>query len=130
MSTFVLKREYALAMPSSYVDIDRDEMEYVDGGAYYSKRDCQIVFGALAINPATYIGGAMSYTLATLFIKKVSAMFGGLAGWGVGLILSYAGSQIITFGTVLARGALNRGVDVSWNWNFFKDSIGISYSVR
>lgn len=31
MSTFVLKREYALAMPSSYVDIDRDEMEYVDG---------------------------------------------------------------------------------------------------
>ncbi|CAM2077110.1 MAG: hypothetical protein NSGCLCUN01_01298 [uncultured Clostridium sp.] len=34
MSTFVLKREYALAMPTSYIDIDRDEMEYVDGGAF------------------------------------------------------------------------------------------------
>ena len=32
MSTFVLKREYALAMPTSYIDIDRDEMEYLDGG--------------------------------------------------------------------------------------------------
>ena len=33
MSTFVLKKEYALQLPNSYVDIDRDEMEYVDGGA-------------------------------------------------------------------------------------------------
>ena len=32
MSTFVLKREYALQLPNNYVEIDRDEMEYVDGG--------------------------------------------------------------------------------------------------
>lgn len=32
MSTFVLRREYALQMPTNYVDIDMDEMEYVDGG--------------------------------------------------------------------------------------------------
>lgn len=32
MSIFVLKREYALQLPNSYVEIDRDEMEYVDGG--------------------------------------------------------------------------------------------------
>lgn len=32
MSAFVLKREYALQLPTSYVDVDRDEMEYVDGG--------------------------------------------------------------------------------------------------
>ena len=31
MSAFVLKREYALQLPNSYVDIDSDEMEYVDG---------------------------------------------------------------------------------------------------
>lgn len=33
MSTFVLKKEYSLQLPSSYVDIYRDEMEYVEGGA-------------------------------------------------------------------------------------------------
>ena len=32
MSTFVLKREYNLQLPNNYVEIDRDEMEYVDGG--------------------------------------------------------------------------------------------------
>ncbi len=32
MSAFVLGREYSLQLPNSYVEIDRDEMEYVDGG--------------------------------------------------------------------------------------------------
>lgn len=36
MSTFVLKREYALQLPNSYVEIDRDEMEYVDGGSDFT----------------------------------------------------------------------------------------------
>ncbi len=34
MSTFVLKRNYGLELPRSYVEVDRDEMEYVDGGGY------------------------------------------------------------------------------------------------
>lgn len=32
MSTLALNRSYELQMPSSFVDVDRDEMEYVDGG--------------------------------------------------------------------------------------------------
>ncbi|MGF0110956.1 MULTISPECIES: hypothetical protein [unclassified Clostridium] len=32
MSTFVLQRQYDLQLPSNYVEIDRNEMEYVDGG--------------------------------------------------------------------------------------------------
>jgi len=34
MSAFVLNRKYELQLPSSFVDIDREEMEYVDGGYY------------------------------------------------------------------------------------------------
>ena len=33
MRAFVLKKEYSLQLPSSYMDIDREEMEYIDGGA-------------------------------------------------------------------------------------------------
>lgn len=117
-------------MPNSYVDVDRDEMEYLDGGQFYSKNDCRLALAALAINPSTYLNIAMSYTLAKLLINKVSAMFGGVAGWAVGVVLTYAGSQIITFGAALCRGAINRGVDISWNWNIFKDSLGVVYSVR
>jgi len=32
MSAFVLNRNYELQLPNSYVDVDREEMEYVDGG--------------------------------------------------------------------------------------------------
>lgn len=38
MSTFVLKREYALQLPNSFVEIDREEMQYVDGGILLSKK--------------------------------------------------------------------------------------------
>ena len=34
MSTFVLKKEYALELPTIYVNIDNEEIEYVDGGYY------------------------------------------------------------------------------------------------
>ncbi|GAA0760978.1 hypothetical protein SDC9_58690 [bioreactor metagenome] len=36
MSAFVLNRKYELQLPNSYVDVDRDEMEYVDGGILVS----------------------------------------------------------------------------------------------
>lgn len=32
MSAFVINRNYELQLPNSFVDVDRDEMEYVDGG--------------------------------------------------------------------------------------------------
>lgn len=32
MSTFVLNRNYELQLPNSYVDVDREEMEYIEGG--------------------------------------------------------------------------------------------------
>lgn len=32
MSTFVLNRGYALQLPTGYVEIEKDELEYVEGG--------------------------------------------------------------------------------------------------
>ena len=34
MSTILLNRNHELNLPESFVDVDRDEMEYVDGGSY------------------------------------------------------------------------------------------------
>ncbi|NLN42087.1 MAG: hypothetical protein GX160_08925, partial [Clostridiales bacterium] len=66
----------ALQMPCSYVDIDRDEMEYVDGGIYISNSDlrtfCKATFVAVGINPV----GA---TLIGLGVWKVAAII--TAGW-------------------------------------------------
>ncbi len=71
MSTFVLKREYALQLPNSYVEIDRDEMEYVDGG-YLIDFNKQwlgwFVDGALVV----FGGAALVGGIATL-LRKVGA---------------------------------------------------------
>lgn len=47
MSAFVLKKEYSLQLPSSYVDIDREEMEYIDGGAWNSVSNIGFAIDAL-----------------------------------------------------------------------------------
>jgi hypothetical protein len=38
MSSFVLNRNYSLQLPSIFVGIDREEMEYVDGGGDFTQR--------------------------------------------------------------------------------------------
>lgn len=45
---FPLKRGYALQLPNSYVEIDRDEMEYVDGAGWLAWT-CGTVGGAAAM---------------------------------------------------------------------------------
>lgn len=44
MSTLALNRSFELQMPSSFVDIDREEMEYLEGGIKISN---QIIAGAI-----------------------------------------------------------------------------------
>lgn len=58
MSTFVLKKEYALQLPSSYVDIDREEMEYIDGGAWNSVSNI-----GFAIDAIIWAGGIVTGTI-------------------------------------------------------------------
>ena len=57
MSTVVFEKKYALQLPNSFVDIDSDEMEYVEGG-----------LGA----PNWLVGGAIN--------TAITALTGGTAG--------------------------------------------------
>ncbi|GEM_PF-1664805 len=98
MSTMTLK------LPNNYVDIDRDEMEYVDGGARYSGSQ-----GWVAASVLTAVGGGVakfgSGLLACIkpFILKMLAA--GPLGWigaGIsalsGVALIYLGGQFLNAG--------------------------------
>ena len=69
MSIFVLKREYALQLPNSYVEIDRDEMEYVDGGGWAETIVGSIIAGAVLKILGVFITDAM--------IKSAAISLGG-----------------------------------------------------
>ncbi len=122
----------ALVMPSSYMVMDEDEMSYTEGGEakYLSKQQCINGLISVGINsPQAAIAGALTFTLAKLFIKKVAA-FCGVAAVVVSTILSWAATQVVNFGISVARGAINNGVTISWNWNPLRDPIGINATVH
>lgn len=84
MSAFVLKREYALQLPSSYLDVDRDEMEYVDGGWNLSISGTKRVWG---VPVGIYL--TLSGTVADMaWITAAGAAFAGVI---IGLALSAPG---------------------------------------
>lgn len=120
----------ALVMPSNYAVMDENEMTYVEGGKTMTKNQCIDALVAIGIaSPQLAIAGALTFMLAKVLIGKI-ANFAGIAAKVVTVILSWAASQIVNFGVAIARGALNRGVNVYWNWNVFKEPVGVCYSVR
>lgn len=50
MSALVLQREYSLQLPHNYVEIDREEMEYVDGGSGFTDWALSVKIVGYAIN--------------------------------------------------------------------------------
>lgn len=75
MSTFVLNRNYGLALPTSYVEVDNEEMEYVDGGGigkhWYNSTG--VVGTALDVVIIAVTGeiGAFSTIAARKYIKSI-----------------------------------------------------------
>lgn len=116
MSTFVLKREYALQMPCSYVDIDRGEMEYVDGG-YRSSRQTWVPAQTIRISVGAY-ATAVGISSLTLSVA-ISAITGGTA------ILVITKQKILEY-------VLQGSVSVIGSWSGAKalDTDGDGYITR
>lgn len=81
MSAFALNREYELQLPMNYMDIDRDEMEYIDGGNLTAGQKA-IIIGAcivssVAIGAAIWIGAwAVAAKILCYSIRGVMAAAG------------------------------------------------------
>ncbi|MGF0110758.1 MULTISPECIES: hypothetical protein [unclassified Clostridium] len=87
MSTFVLKREYALQLPNSYVDVDRDEMEYVDGGGSVSEH-----WWGYAINLNVSECKELKYAFKTG--RNIGIVLSGIAGLANPLVGTLAGIML------------------------------------
>ncbi|MDY2632284.1 class IIb bacteriocin, lactobin A/cerein 7B family [Clostridium sp.] len=103
MSTFVLKREYALQLPNNYVEIDRDEMEYVDGGEI-------TIAAAIAM-----IGGLIAAGYGTINIGKECGTYvynnGGARNGSMMKTFKIAGGIV---GGVIFGGLFAIGLDNGW----------------
>ena len=71
MSAFVLNRNYELKLPNSFVDVDCNEMEYVEGGAFYVE-DLANTLGDL---PKTQYWWGTAWDLSSEMCTKVGDKF-------------------------------------------------------
>ena len=139
MSTFVLNRNYGLALPTSYVEVDNEEMEYVDGGYYISNSTLKSVtkgaFLAIGINP---IGSTLAglgiwkvYTLLVAGAASISGRLGSLAG-PIGIAVSILGvAAVAGIGYTLADALIQgKGIDIGVKKTFFGMPYGLDVSVR
>ena len=122
------KREYALQLPNNYVDVDREEMEYVDGGARMSQALCISTIVGIGLRVKTFAASAAAIiTSATKLVSNIAKIYGGFYGWLAGAALAYAGRQVVELAKAVAYGALRTsGVDITWSWNLAGD-FGVNF---
>jgi hypothetical protein len=122
MNTFVLRKEYALQLPNSYVEIDRDEMEYVDGG-YRSSRSVWIPGGSQRMKTSTYIdtSNAISGLTATiitsvtgLIIPPAWAFAAGIAS-GIISALGNTAAKAESMDKADSNGIVDGWLTVTWS---------------
>ncbi|WP_286910337.1 hypothetical protein [Clostridium sp. UBA1652] len=89
MNTYVLRREYALQMPKSYVDIDMDEMEYVDGGKILIVE--RSIDKRLVSWPINAIGWYFTGGLISAGISKLSGVVAKIVGLNSGKLSNVIG---------------------------------------
>lgn len=108
MSTLVLNGSCELQMPSSFVDIDREEMEYIDGGdAQLLKKNLMYLYkNYKTFSLAMRMGGipmSVIYKVAGMSLTQVVALYGPVIGASVGKIGGWIGAAI---GAVGGAGAV------------------------
>lgn len=82
MSAFVLKKEYSLQLPSSYVDINREEMEYIDGGYlidFDKKYLGWVIDGSLVVFGGSALVGGIATALRKFGARAVANQLTGVA---------------------------------------------------
>ncbi len=66
----------ALKLPSSFVDVEREEMEYIDGGISWSSAEA-LVYGAIGYAVSRIVGRAISGSVIGEVCDSIGGWFAG-----------------------------------------------------
>ena len=87
----------ALQMPCSYVNVDRDEMEYVDGGGWFKLSITCTIGGFVSGVASGVVTGFIVGYISAKFTKigSMAGVAGGLVSAAIGGITGYALSSAV-----------------------------------
>ena len=124
--TLAKQRNYELVLPTHYVDVDQDDMEYVDGGWKISSSDVRGIAASLCIAgpiEVAAMAAAIQSSAGTLMaMLSVSAP-------GIGFLVGGAASAIVLpnawkFAEAFTTAAIhNKGLDIyiGFKWGIVPD---------
>jgi hypothetical protein len=103
--------ELALRMPSNYVEIDRAEMEYVDGGLYISNSNLYGILGSVLVSGsiATISGSLGAIELALSVICPPIAI-----GLAIGGAFFFADLPGAIYDAGMQGKGINFGIKYTW----------------
>ena len=108
-----------LVLPAKYVEIEQEEMAYLDGGAYLSASQCTGIAASIALSPGALIAGAATASVIAKIIKYGKGV-GGPLGFIIGTAAGYATGFISKIAYGIGKGALSgRGLSIRWSWDPF-----------
>ena len=134
----LVERKSNLVLPKNCIELDREEMSYVDGGLYISNSVCMAITGfcglitttAAGIVCAASIGGVNLLTSSVIFLKSIGAKIMGAIGafcaanpWAIPILAFVATWAIcnkdnfLMLGANIVQAAMNgKGVDCGIRW--------------
>ncbi len=147
MTNALEMRKTNLVLPTTYYELDREEMSYVDGGIFIgfsaSRENCIALFNSIsnsvacrAITGTTLLSTLMTATKAcfpavygnvlgilSAAWGKFCSLFtsGGPAGWIIGGIIAVAGLAAISYvAGMIVCGAMGNGFKIGLEIGWFK----------
>jgi hypothetical protein len=124
-----------MVMPSNYVEIDREEMTYIEGGVYISNSILKGVICAIAVNPlpAVLIGLGVSKFISMMAagIASIAARFAAIntiLGVAIGItgIGAVLGMGYKVFDALVQR----KGIDIGIKKTSWGMAYGLDVDVR
>lgn len=103
--------ENSMVLPKNFAQHTRDDMMYLEGGAYISKAQCRQICTATLCTPQGMIAMATTTAMAAKIIQVIKA--GGPLGFIAGFLGSLAAGALGKVAYGIGYGAINRGVDIS-----------------
>jgi len=116
----------ALVLPRNHVIITNEEMEYIDGGYFFSGKDCQNVAFAIAGSGSGLL--AIAGTAAALNgAMRFASLIGGPIAWiirgAVGLVANAMVKLLYGFGMGAITG---KGMTAGFTLNFWEGFIKVN----
>ena len=94
-----------------------------------SKNSCIAAITFAGLTPSTWLNACNYISYVSKAVSKIKALYGTVWAGVAAVLASWAGTKVADLGRGLYYGAMNNGVDYTFNLNPIKEPIGANWTI-